>query len=389
VRARAGALAASALCLCASGACSRHSGGAADADVPILDGSIVSAPSATAPGAPRQGMVWIPSGILKAGTPPDQVPRVAAEELPGADVPLGGFYIDELPWPNEAGAIPSTNVTRDEAIGHCAAKGKRLCTELEWERACKGPAMTRYEYGDDYRPGVCGTGASIEQGARQPMGERLACRSAFGVREMHGSVFEWTDSAWGRGNPKNLYTVRGGNAVAGDIVGRCANGRGAAPDVKSPAIGFRCCAGPRNDAQVELDVKTGQALHKLEEGDDPPPAAVGPLGCGAPGEPTQSCTRERVWVWRPSGNVVLWVKGGCAGGEGDERRCGILVARVVDGRAEVMANVEAGHEPPEVVLLSGEGRKIRMKGGYGEKDVFFRELSYAYGKVEVREIKGG
>jgi hypothetical protein len=83
------------------------------------------------------------------------------------------------------------------------------------------------------------------------------------------------------------------------------------------------------------------------------------------------------------------VKGGCAGGEGDERRCGILVGRVVGERAEVMANVESGHEPPEVVLLSGEGRKIRMKGGYGEKDVFFRELAYAYGKIEVREIKGG
>jgi hypothetical protein len=334
-------------------------------------------------------MLWIPSGILKAGTPIDQVPRVAAEELSGTEVPLGGFYVDELPWPNEAGAIPTTNVTREEAVGLCAAKGKRLCTELEWERACKGPDNRRYEYGDEYHSGICGTGASIEEGARQPLGERLSCKSGFGVREMHGTVFEWTDSAWARGTARNLYTVRGGNAVAGDIVGRCANGRASPPETKSPAIGFRCCAGPRNDARVELDVKNGQALHRIEEGEDPPPPQIAALGCGAPGEPTQECTRARVWIWRPSGNVQLWVKGGCAGGEGDERRCGILVARLLGERAEVMANVEAGHEPPEVVLLSGEGRHIRMKGGYGEKDVFFREITYAYGKLEVREIKGG
>ena len=92
-------------------------------------------------------MVWVPSGLLRAGSPIDEVPNVAEADLPGVDVPMAGFYIDLLPWPNEAGAIPTTNVTRDEAKRLCDSKQKRLCAELEWERACKGPDNLRYEYG--------------------------------------------------------------------------------------------------------------------------------------------------------------------------------------------------------------------------------------------------
>ena len=88
---------------------------------------------------PRKGMVWIEAGALIAGTSPDQLPRIADEEMPGVQVVMHGFYIDQYPYPNESGAIQTTNVTRDEARSRCELIGKRLCTELEWERACKGP----------------------------------------------------------------------------------------------------------------------------------------------------------------------------------------------------------------------------------------------------------
>ena len=118
-------------------------------------------PSTTAPGAPRTGMVWIPTGVLRAGSAADEVPRVADVEMPGTEVPMGGFYVDVLPWPNEAGAIPTTNVSREEAARLCEGKGKRLCSELEWERACKGPdnAALRVRARPTTR-GVCGAGAA-------------------------------------------------------------------------------------------------------------------------------------------------------------------------------------------------------------------------------------
>src|SRR4030095_12178429 len=70
-------------------------------------GSTITPPQA--PPAPRQGMIWIPSGPLVAGTPPEILPRVADAEMPGEQVVLKGFYIDAFPYPNEEGAIPLTN----------------------------------------------------------------------------------------------------------------------------------------------------------------------------------------------------------------------------------------------------------------------------------------
>src|SRR6266542_838792 len=112
---------------------------------------LAASPDAGEPAIPRKGMIWIAPGTLVAGTPKERTPRLADEELPGQAIELAGFYIDEFAYPNEVGAIPKTGMTRDEASGLCAAQGKRLCTELEWERACKGPANTTYEYGESYR----------------------------------------------------------------------------------------------------------------------------------------------------------------------------------------------------------------------------------------------
>ena len=151
-----------------------------------------SADPSAAPAKP--GMIWVPAGTLKAGTPSDKIPRVADEELAAVPIEMQGFYIDQHPWPNEPGAIPTTNVTRDEAEALCTSKGKRLCTELEWERACKGPENTTYEYGDAYRSATCGTGQAPEVAARRPAGESPQCKSGFGVSDMHGIVSEWTSS---------------------------------------------------------------------------------------------------------------------------------------------------------------------------------------------------
>jgi len=324
-------------------------------------------------------MVWIPAGVLKAGTPIDQTPRVAEEELPGTEIPMAGFYMDLLPYPNEAGAIPQTNVTRDEAARSCAAKGKRLCTELEWERACKGPDNRRYEYGDEYKSVPCSTGIPAEQSAKRPSGDKLSCVSGFGVRDMHGSVWEWTDSAWGRGVTKEFGVLRGGNAVAGDIVGRCANALGRPPAVRQPTFGFRCCAGPRNEAKVDLEVKVGQPLSRIENVQELPQSVLD-LPCPSPQKGT--CVYPRAWIWRPSGNVEIYLRNGCTG-SGLGLRCGIVAATLLGDKVHVLARANVGREIPEVVLVAGEGRNARARGGDIRGPVF-REMVYSYGKVEVR-----
>lgn len=335
--------------------------------------------SAAALGAPRAGMIWVPPGVLRAGTPPDRVPRVAEEELPGTEVTLAGYYIDELPFPDEAGAIPTTNATRADAVAACSARGKRLCSELEWERACKGPGNTTYEYGDGYRAAACGTGVAAEESARRPTGDRVECKSGFGVREMHGGVWEWTDSPWGRGAHGDLGVLRGGNAVAGELAGRCANALGRAPTTKNASMGFRCCAGPRNEAEVELGVKELPALERSPKPKDlaAPLVDLGQKKWGPAFSPMIA------WTWHPVANEELVVATGC----GARSHCGIEIARV-GGRGEPavsLAEIDAGRGPGEVVQF-GDAAHLRMRG-LELRGAFLKQITYAYGRVEVEKSK--
>jgi formylglycine-generating enzyme len=389
MRLRTGAVGVVAVALAAAGVeagCGRSPGHAQDGEAAVT----VSAPSTTAPGAPRTGMVWIPTGILHAGSGLDEVPREADTEPPGVEVALAGFYIDVLPWPNEAGAIPTTNVSRDEAVRLCESENKRLCSELEWERACKGPDNARYEYGSTFDARVCNAGQPADTSARHPCGERTACRSGFGVREMHGGAWEWTDSTWNRGATSHredpLGVARGGNDPAGELATRCAFARATPPGARSPATGFRCCGGPRNDAEVRVEVKTGLPFEKTAHParSSPPLEALGGQGCGPPLSPAP-CSLSRAWTWRPAPNVELSLAGGCLGRD-PSARCAIAVSRLLGDRVETLAQVDTGREIPEVVLVEGSDRRIRVRGAdlHGP---YFREIVFSYGRIDVRDVR--
>jgi sulfatase modifying factor 1 len=391
--ARASAFAASAIAawtLFACGSCGKI--GAKEHDVP--DAALMSIPSAVplgpGPGAPRPRMAWVPAGILHAGSEIDDVPRAADAELPGVDIPMNGFYIDVLPWPNESGAIPSTNVTRADAARLCQEKGKRLCSELEWERACKGPDNTRYEYGAAYDPHACGSAVPEDTASLRPSAQKPGCHSAFGVKDMHGGASEWTDSPWGRGPARDAThetgVVRGGSDVAGELMTRCAYARPTAPGEHAKSIGFRCCAGPRNDAEVILDVKRGPAFERPAHptGHSPPLDALGGVSCGPPSAPAP-CSVSRAWTWRPAPNVELSLAGGCVGRD-PSARCGVGVSRMLGDRLQTLAQVDTGLEIPEVVLVESADRRVRVRGA-DVHGMFFRELLFNYGRVDVRPVR--
>jgi hypothetical protein len=333
-------------------------------------------------------MAWVPAGVLRAGSAVDESPRIADAEMPGIDVPMGGFYIDVLPWPDEAGAIATTNVSRDEAERLCESAGKRLCTELEWERACKGPGNARYEYGPVFDSAVCQIGDAAGTSARRPSGERPACKSAFGVTEMHGGAWEWTDSRWGRASGQGKSTrgvVRGGNGKEGELLSRCANARPLSGSERSPSVGFRCCAGPRNDAEVALEVKVGPPFERTAHatGPSPPLDALGGTACGPPSAPAP-CSLSRAWTWRPVANVELQLSGGCVGRD-PSARCAVALSRTEGNRTDTLAQIDTGREIPEVVLVEGVDRKIRVRGA-DMRGPFFREVVFDYGRVGVREV---
>jgi hypothetical protein len=356
-------------------------------DAPPITG--VSTASLSDAAAPRPGMAYVASGSLRAGTPADRVPRVADEEPPGSAVAMQGFYIDQLPFPNEPGAIPTTNVTRDEAEALCAGKGKRLCSELEWERACKGEAGTTYEYGDTYRAAACGTGSTAEEAARRPSGELAQCKSSFGVADMHGGVWQWTSSTWGRGTADgSLGVLRGGNAVAGELVGRCANAIGRPASKKSPTMGFRCCAGPRNEAEVQLHRRgtPGLSLARTEE--------VAAMLSGALGEGVHAA---RAYRWTPVSNDALVILLGCS--RSSQPTCVVVTGRPAgqagqagqaDGDAGASAAVVIGREAVGLVLpdlvRNGDAGHLRLRG-IDSLGTFSREVTYVYGRVDFGPMK--
>ena len=380
------------LSICLSAAllvgCRTKTNGGPDASASVDLG--IAAP----PPVPPKGMIWIPPGILIAGTPEGRTPRVPDAEMPGAQVVMKGFFVDELPYPNEAGSIPRTGVTQPEASRLCEAQGKRLCAELEWERACKGPHNTTYEYGDVYRASECGTGTLSP--AVPPTGILAGCRSAFGVRDMHGGVFEWTSSPWGRGTTANLVTLRGGNAEAGAVVGRCANGIGRRPTEARPDFGFRCCAGERNLAEVTLDIVHGEPLRPISN--DPqlisgleanPPDELKRLlsAAGLPPDAPPGRTPYKVlvtWRWHPVGNEELVLQSLCAQIP-PHALCGMAVGRPKRGILEPLAFASTSWWTP-TLHEDQDPRDLWVMGG-DELGAYRRKLQYAWGQIIVGDAE--
>ena len=175
--------------------------------------------------------------------------ETAAEvQIPEADagmIELAGFSIDRFEFPNTAGALPTVGVSWNEAQKLCSSRGKRLCSEREWEIACRGPENYRYGYGNEYEPRRCNVpflhdGRWIRSGP-SVSGLHVDCVSSDGVQDMIGNVWEWTDGWYDA--DRRWRVVRGGswfnNVNFARVGGRY--GLRLTPDYRLDLIGFRCC----------------------------------------------------------------------------------------------------------------------------------------------------
>jgi hypothetical protein len=179
--------------------------------------------------------ITIPAGIVRLGSRPGSSGRDPRREADLVSVDLPSFTIDRLPYPNDPAERPRTGVSRDEASALCAADGKRLCTELEWERACK--ADTELDY-----PGG-------HEDLETCMLDSAACASPFDVLSLGVEVFEWTasDVTRGLGSARYSAVVRGGRASDPVAEHRCGARHALDPAAGDRDTGFRCCGGPTSD----------------------------------------------------------------------------------------------------------------------------------------------
>jgi formylglycine-generating enzyme required for sulfatase activity len=183
--------------------------------------------SLTACNRPPEGMVLVPAGSFVMGTDEVELEEMAKEfgiakpwvmdATPAHEVNLPAFFIhryevsnaeyfrfveatgyprlphwsDGRPSPEQA-HLPVVFVDWEEAEGYCRWIGGRLPTEEEWEKAARGADGRIYPWGNEFdrqRANVGGVFPGPLKVGSLPSGD-----SPYGLSDMIGNVWEWTDS---------------------------------------------------------------------------------------------------------------------------------------------------------------------------------------------------
>lgn len=227
-------------------------------------------------GAERNGdMVFIPAGWFVMGSSADPATlgfEVSADELPAHRVFSKAFWIDRYEvteeqyyqylqktgskkypgyWPEAGradrypsgyGNYPVSDVDWYDAKEYCAWIGKRLPTEIEWEKAARGPEGRKWPWGDAFAKGNANTRETSEMwaappgqkpgiGWKAPVGSHPDDVSVYGVFDMAGNVQEWTASTYTsypgnkvrrveEGEGERFRVLRGGSYLASSAFSR-------------------------------------------------------------------------------------------------------------------------------------------------------------------------
>ena len=155
----------------------------------------------------------IPAGKFIMGSPESEKGRrpdeTQHEVTITRDYHLGSTEVTQSQWQQvmkttpwtEAGAQsaknnPASNISWDDAAEFCRklsdqeGREYRLPTEAEWEYACRAGSKTAYSFGDDEAAlGDYAWGG--EDGNKQLHSVGQKKPNAWGLYDMHGSVFEW------------------------------------------------------------------------------------------------------------------------------------------------------------------------------------------------------
>jgi formylglycine-generating enzyme required for sulfatase activity len=187
-------------------------------------------------------MAYIAAGSFQMGSAEDDNMR-GFGELTLAWRKTEAYCIDRYEYPGR-GKMPRVGVNFYQAQKICEEQNKRLCTEIEWERACKGGQNYRYPYGNNFSAYACNTQAGGGQSrSLVPTSSFSKCRNRYGIYDMSGNAAEWTLSHFRPNGPTR--TIRGGAANRPDWDVRCASRAALAPSSGRNLLGFRCCAEPK------------------------------------------------------------------------------------------------------------------------------------------------
>lgn len=196
------------------------------------------------------------------------------------------YCIDKYEWPNQAGVRPEVMNRFHQAQVKCAAAGKRMCTESEWNFACEGPDRKPFPYGYKRDPYTCNGDhlwdtpdmklvekrdakelGRLWQGV--PSGSQPKCVSDFGVFDMPANADEVVSSEQNpNGNRGKFDSVHTGGPWYSGVRNQCR------PKVYTHGedfyyyfLSFRCCAEPdgaATDPRTTRQRKANWSMEKVE-----------------------------------------------------------------------------------------------------------------------------
>ncbi|MEJ2247261.1 MAG: SUMF1/EgtB/PvdO family nonheme iron enzyme [Acidobacteriota bacterium] len=217
--------------VCALSACTQKEG--AD-DAEALEATSMEAEPAIVPGE----MVFVPAGEFILGTDDKE----SNAYFPARTMDLSAFWIDKYEVTNaeyldfsvensyigegvkegkdwkmffspDKANVPVVYITYNDTEAYCKAKGKRLPTEYEWEKAARGTEGIKYPWGNEWDGSLANTyelgyDGAIAIGSTQDI-------SPYGVHDMLGNVQEWTSTKYApyKGNSAQDPNTRVGMRV--------------------------------------------------------------------------------------------------------------------------------------------------------------------------------
>ena len=234
-------------------------------------------PSSRLGDAPNE-MILIPAGKFIRGTN-----ERLADEGPQHEVELPAYYIDKFEvtnlqykkyvdeakrrspehfearmYPPGKADHPVTFVSWKDAKRYCEWAGKRLPTDMEWEKAGRGTDGRTFPWGNIFEMHAANTPVRWEdlkmEGDTSPVGSFEAGVSPYGLYDMSGNVWEWTASWYMQypGNArktenygKKYRTLKGGSwwdcsfyqcGISAPVYNRSFF----SSKVKNSSFGFRC-----------------------------------------------------------------------------------------------------------------------------------------------------
>jgi formylglycine-generating enzyme required for sulfatase activity len=138
-------------------------------------------------------------------------------------------------------------VTFDDAQAFCQWAGKRLATELEWEKAARGPDHFLFPWGNQYDPTLLN---GKDSGLRKTTVVGSYPENGYGLFDVAGNVREWVDAPYvaypGATYQDPFYStdyrgLRGGGWFDEEALVLSTNRNGGDPAITAnDDIGFRC-----------------------------------------------------------------------------------------------------------------------------------------------------